>query len=156
MAHFPLLAAISRLRPEIWDAIIPHGPVNGRRVESVALNPQPLPPKDPHDIAVGAVSMANRVVHLAIEAQLRGENPAGWVGELVEDWCGTPWPRRWPWPWPGPRPDEGPFPEPWRIQEARIVGAIVFASAASRLGESDLRSAFRDGAERLAEAGLSG
>lgn len=32
----------------------------------------------------------------------------------LDDWCGTPWPRKpfpWPWPWPWPEPD--PHPDPW-------------------------------------------
>jgi hypothetical protein len=46
-------------------------------------------------------------------------------------------------------------PEPWDVRTARVVGAVIFASAASRLSSSDLRTAFADGADRLAEAALA-
>ena len=39
---------------------------------------------------------------------------------------------------------------------ARVVGAVVFASMASRLAEGDLRDTFAKGAERLSEAALGG
>ena len=46
MAHVNLLTLVAQIRPQAWDAIIPHGPrvaVNDRFAR-VALNPQPLPP----------------------------------------------------------------------------------------------------------------
>ena len=39
-----LLAVLGRINPAVWDAIIPHGPVGP--AARVALNPQPLPPKE--------------------------------------------------------------------------------------------------------------
>lgn len=149
-----LLSIIARAHPAIYDVIGDvRGPLVSGRWDLVALNPQPLPPS-PDPFLVGAATMVNNIVRIAVEAGVRGESSAGWVAELVEDWCGTPWPRKWPWPWPGPRPDEGPFPEPWKIQAARVIGAIAFASAGTRLAEGELSAALLDGAERLAEAAV--
>lgn len=145
------LALLGRIKPEIFDVFPPHGgPGLADRVESVALNPQPLPPHDP--LVPGALAMARRLGQLAVEADLRGEESAGWVSEIIDDWCRTPWPRRFPWPGPGPRPEEGPFPEPWVLNQGRVAGATVFATLAASLGEGALRDALATGAERLVHA----
>jgi hypothetical protein len=148
MSSYSLLALVARIHPAVWDAIDPRGPRFSSGLDAVALNPQPLPPRE--RFLVGAAEMAHDVGRLAVEANLKGET-TDFVYELVDDWCGTPWPRKWPSPWPGPRQEEGPFPDPWIVDEARVVGAVVFASVASRLPEGDLRSAFAQGAERLSE-----
>jgi hypothetical protein len=154
-----LLALIGRIHPGIWDAIIPHGPrvrvVSG--LEQAGLNPQPLPPREA--FFRGAAEMAHEVTRVAVATEENGggSSPA-FVSEIVDGWCGTPWPRTRPWPWPGPRPgteSTGPHPEPWDIQTARVIGAVIFASMASRLSEGDLRAAFAAGADRLAETALS-
>jgi hypothetical protein len=88
---------------------------------------------------------------MAVESEVRGESAVAFVSEFVDDWCGTPWPRRWPWPGPGTDPD----PHPWMVQTGRVVGAIVFASMGSRLAEGELRAAFLKGAEQLAETATS-
>jgi hypothetical protein len=147
-----LLKIIATIRPEAWDAIIPHSPAVVSRAELAALNPQPLPPRDA--FAVNAARMAHELVRIAIETEVRGESAAGFVTEFVDDWCGTPWPRKWPWPWPGPRPKEGSQPDPWDVSVGRVVGATVLASAGGRLGETKLAGAFLNGAEKLAEAAV--
>jgi hypothetical protein len=153
-----LLSIIGTIHPEIWDAVIPHGP----RVRVVsafdkaALNPQPLPPRE--TLLAGAAEMAHEVVRLAVTSEAQGISSSAFVSEIIDDWCGTPWPRKWPWPWPGPRPGtegEGPRPEPWDIQTARVIGAVIFASVSSRLSSGDLSTAFAEGADRLAEAALA-
>ena len=149
MSPIALLTLFGRIPPEALDAIIGQGPLSRSRGDLVSLNPQPLPPRDP--FFVGAAAMAQQVVGIAVEADVRDELPVDLVGQLVADWCETPWPRKWPWPGPGPRPDEGPHPEPWRVDVGRVIGAVVFASAASRLAEGKLRTALVEGAERLAE-----
>ena len=154
MRAVSLLSIVGRFPAEAWDAIIPHGPAFRARGDVVALNPQPLPPHDP--FLVGAAQMANELVRVAVEAQLREGSSVGWLSEIIEDWCATPWPRRWPWPGPGPRPDEGPLPDPWRIDVGRVIGAVVFASAGSRLADGELRTVLLDGAERLAEVAAPG
>jgi hypothetical protein len=145
-----VLALVGRTKKEIFDVFPPHGPLVRDRGDLASLNPQPLPPVDP-PLVVGAIAMSRRVAELAVEADVRGEAPAEWLGRLVSEWCETPWPRRWPYPGPGPAPEGGPHPEPWAVSEARIAGAVVFASVASRLGEGDLRAALADAAERLAD-----
>lgn len=157
-----LLAIISSLHPEGEDAIHPHGPVLRTRGELVALNPQPLPPREVR----AAIDLAKHLSHAALEAELSGERSAraeAFLVEMIDDWCGVPWPRKWPWPWPGPRPDEGPHPDPWipgqpdpwSVAQARVAAALVFASVGARLGEGSLRNVLLEGAERLAEAAVS-
>lgn len=145
-----VLALLGRTRPEIFDAFPPHGVGVLDRVGAVALNPQPLPPRDP--LVSGAVIMARRLAELAVESDVRGEAPAEWLTEVIEEWCATPWPRKWPWPGPGPGPEEGSRPEASSVNEARVAGAAVLASMAARLGDGDLREALAHGAERLADA----
>ena len=155
MNYSAILIQFSRINPAILDAIFPHGPAIRHRYDAVALNPQPLPPSPPPDeLQLEAGLMAREVVRLAVESDLRGEDSARMVSELIEDWCGTPWPRKWPFPWPGPGPMDGPHPDPWRVNTARIIGAVVFASYASRLGEGALRDALTEGAERLAQVAV--
>lgn len=149
-----VLSLVARLHPAIWDAIHPQGPVFQRLADRVALNPQPLPP-GPDPFLLAAARMSSDFAGLAVAADVRGESSKEWVRELIDDWCGTPWPRKWPWPWPGPRPDEGRVVDPELVSQARMVGAIIFASLGTRLAEGDLSSTFVDGAERLVEAAVS-
>jgi hypothetical protein len=145
-----LLALISRAKPEVFDVFPPYDREVLDRLDAVALNPQPLPPRDP--LVIGAILMSRRLVQLAVEADVRGDEPAEWLGRIIEEWCGTPWPSKWPWPGPGPGPEDGPFPDPWAVSQARTMGAVVLASTAARLGAGDLRDVLATSAERLAEA----
>ncbi len=159
MSYSRLLSIIGRIHPQAWDAIIPHGPrlrvLAG--VERVALNPQPLPPREA--FLLSAAELAHDLVRAAVATEMRGEPSSALVTEIIDDWCGTLWPRKWPWPWPGPRPGEGPesgpLPDPWDVKTAQIIGAVVFASMASRLSEGDLSTALSDGADRLTETVLA-
>jgi hypothetical protein len=146
------LSVVARIRPEVWDAIVPHGPRFRARGDLVALNPQPLPPAEA--FLVGAAEMAHEFLRVALESDVRGDSAAGFVRDFLDDWCATPWPRKWPWPWPGPRPDEGPLPDPWVVQSGRVIGAIIFASVGSRLADGELKAVFSEGADRLAEAAI--
>lgn len=153
MRTIDILVAIGKIPPQAWDAIVPHGPLTkygAGILEKVALNPQPLPPKAA--VSVAAVELAQRVSQMAIEANVRGENPAGWVSELLDDWCGTGWPKKWPWPPGGPDPD----PDPVYFKDGQLMGAVVLADVASRLRDGELRGVFEKGAERLAEVALGG
>ena len=150
MRIIDLLASIGRLPPQAWDAIIPMWDGAHSRLETVALNPQPLPPAEA--FIVGAARMAHDVARAAIKAQVGGHSSEKFVSELIDDWCGTHWPHKWPSPWPGPRFGDGPQPEPWVVNLARISGAIVFANYGTRLGKGALGEVFMAGAERLAEA----
>ena len=165
MSYGSLLAIIGRIHPEVWD-LIWQGPLARSSspqvrfvsaLDRVALNPQPLPPREA--LLAGAAEMAHEIAGLAVASEAQGTSSAAFVSEVIDDWCGTPWPRKWPWPWPGPRPGtegEGPQPDPWDVRTARVVGAVIFASVASRLSSGDLTTAFAEGAERLAEAALAG
>ncbi len=144
-----VLALLGKVNPEIFDVFPPHSLGVADRVEAVTLNPQPLPPRDP--LVTGAIFMSRRLTQIAVEADVRGEDSAGWLAQIIDEWCGTPWPGKWPRPGPAPIPEGGPQPEPWAVNEARIAGAVVFASMASRLGDGDLQTALASGAERLAE-----
>lgn len=151
-----LLAHLGRIDPRAWDAIIPHGPViRGSRGDKVSLNPQPLPPVDTFQFEAALV--AHEVVGLALEFDARDGGGSGLVGQVTDDWCGTPWPRKWPWPWPGPRPRrgvDGPQPDPWAVNTGRIVAAVVFASYATRLDDGELTTALEAAAEQLAKAAV--
>ena len=155
MSYARLLSIVARMPPAAWDAIIPHGPRLGgaSRGDLVALNPQPLPPRDP--FLEGAAELAHEAVRTAVGMSMRGESPAGFLHELVADWCDTPWPRKWPWPWPGPRPEEGPRPEPWQVNAGRVVGAVIFASAGTRIADGELQGTLIEMAQRLAETAVS-
>ena len=160
-----LLAVLGRINPAVWDVIIPHGPVSSRSsavrafapgVDAVALNPQPLPPKELFHRASAAV--AHDIAFAAISAQAAGSDAAGRiVSDAVDDWCGTrprpfPWPHPWPFPWP---PEPEPNPD-WDIAESRLVGALTLASVASRLQDGPARDALAKGAEQLLDVALEG
>lgn len=147
-----ILALLASAHPEALDRGHPHGAGRYDPGEEVFLNPQPLPPVE---LAAAAARMSHRIATLAVEADLRNESPASWVSEVIDDWCGTYWPRKWPWPGPGPGPEDGPQPQPWSISMARLSGAAVFASVAARLGEGELSQVMARGAERLAEAAVA-
>jgi hypothetical protein len=148
-----VLHLVARLHPSIWDVINPHGPAVQQIADRVTLNPQPLPP-GPDPFVLAAARMANEFAGLAVAADIRRESPKEWVAEFVDDWCGTPWPSKWPWPWPSPRPDHDTAVDPDTVSQARLVGAIIFASLGSRLGDRDLSATFLDGAEQLVEAAV--
>jgi hypothetical protein len=149
-----LLAVLGRIPPEVWDVIVGQDPSARHRGDQMSLNPQPLPPRE--EFLLGAAEMAHALVGIAVEADIRGDSAVNVLSEVVEEWCATPWPRKWPWPGPGPRPDEGPSPDPWRINVGRAIGAVVFASVASRLGEGEVRTNLVKSAENLAEVAARG
>jgi hypothetical protein len=146
-----LLAVLGRINPAVWDAIIPHGPA-----VRVALNPQPLPPKEAFLAASAAT--AHDIATAAIYTEAAGLDTAPrLVAEAVDDWCGNsprpiPWPHHWPLPWP---PEPEPHPD-WDIAASQVVGALSLASAASRLGDGPARDALAKGAEQLLDVALGG
>jgi hypothetical protein len=157
-----LLAVLGKINPAVWDAIIPHGPVQHRSVvrslrpgaELVALNPQPLPPAE--SFLVESAAVAHDIAYAAISAQAAGTDAVSRiVGEAIDEWCGThprpiPWPRPWPFPWP---PEPEPHPD-WDVGASRVVGALSLASVAARLDDGPARDALAKGAEQLLEVGL--
>ncbi|SHW55054.1 Uncharacterised protein [Mycobacteroides abscessus subsp. abscessus] len=121
-----------------------------------ALQPQPLPPVEQFEVA--AAVMAHEFTRLAIEANITGSGGREVIEEMIDDWCGTPWPLKWPLPKPPigpvphPRPNERPVPDPWVTQTGRMIGALVLSDIGSRLGQGDLREAMLAGAIRLSQA----
>ncbi|MBK8447121.1 MAG: hypothetical protein IPL41_10705 [Micropruina sp.] len=118
------LALIIALNPKAAD-VIPRGPLAVRIAASfrggdeVALNPQPLPPKE---IDLGWQAM-QRVAGAAIARD--GGFGGSFLSE-IEEWCGTGWPRRWPKGWPvgGPQPDP-------RANAQVLLGALLAAAELS-------------------------
>jgi len=115
-----------------------------------SLNPQPLPP---HGAGRMLMSLMERGIII-----VSGRDPSAQEAFLqdVEDWCGTPWPRRWPWIGPGPVPE--PHPEAGRHDDfgraARVGGALAAAEIAARYPEGELKDVFEKAAQRLTEAAL--
>jgi hypothetical protein len=146
-----LLAVLGRINPAVWDAIIPHGPVGP--AARVALNPQPLPPKEA--MLRASAEVAHDIASAAVFAAAAGGEPGRLVSEVIDDWCGTrprpfPWPHPFPFPWP---PEPEPHPD-WDIGASRVVGALTLAQVASRMEDGPARDALAKGAEQLLDAGL--
>jgi len=156
-----LLVSLGKINPAIWDAIIPHGPVlsvisKSSPASEVALNPQPIPPREKLELASAWV--AKEIARAAIAAEAAGSDGASTiVARAIDDWCGTPH-GRLPIPWPGP------WPYPWTLDDvdadldidsSRVVGALTLASVASRMADGEARAALAKGAEQLLEVGLS-
>jgi len=110
--HRSLISIIARRNPSIWEEIIgPLGPL--RRIDAVALNPQPLPPiaraalnpqPIPPGVEYGALVGAELVRAAGLAQLLRV--PFELVAEEIcpppRKWPPIPWP---PAPWP-PRDDD--------------------------------------------------
>lgn len=158
-----LLAAMGRINPAAWDAIIPHGPVQrlataSSLADEVALNPQPLPPREELQFAAATVAGEIAAAAIGAEAAGMGEEAHRIVDQAIDEWCGTgtghhrfPWPHPWPVPWYL----QDPEPQQWAVETARLVGALTLASTASRMTSGPARDALAHGAEQLAEAALS-
>jgi len=151
-----ILTILSTFPPEAFDAIIPHRHRRFARagltdrVDLVSLNPQPLPPVE--RFLVASAELAHDIGRLAVETDLTNGGGSDLVRELVDDWCGTGWPRRWPFPWPGP----GPRPDEVGLAGGRLAGAIVLASLGERMPGTDLGAAFSEASQKLAEVAQQG
>ncbi len=151
-----VLGVLAEAHPAVYDIwprldVFASGSWRTTVGEAVALNPQPLPPLtgiDPY--VLGAHRMAVRLAELAVDSQIRGEGTE-FLDACVEEWCGTPWPRRFPLPVPGPGPGDGPHPDPWKVAAGRALTALVFTSYGARLSGTDLGVQFGRVAEKLAE-----
>ena len=90
---------VAKIRPEAWDAIIPHGP-------KVSLASRE------YMIAIALKGFSSELGKRAGTQKLAsiqktlvnfaGEQLAADYGD--DDWCGTPWPRKFPLPFPEPDP----------------------------------------------------
>lgn len=134
---------VAKIHPEAWDAIIPRYVGAGRRFgDEVALNPQPLPPRDPE---VGARLLADLLDRAIIVVGGREDVTGRFLAD-VEDWCGTGWPRWFP----------KPPPPPWGRDEREVfTGAALQAAVLAGQFEHhpELQEALLAAAEQLASAG---
>lgn len=151
-----ILSIIAKRHPEIWDAINPHSLSDlvalnpqplppkeiGRRFDLASLNPQPLPPGPPDEMfGRHLVQMAYLADTLGLELRPLDEWSTYDDGEL--DTMGRPDPRLaaflhwlrvhgWRWPWPPPPdPREGPQPDPWRTDVQQNLLAGIALGIAS-------------------------
>ena len=156
-----LLAVLGKINPAVWDAIIPHGPLVARGAAvrrfsagaEVALNPQPLPPKEALLRRLGGGGARHRV-----RRRSAPRPPAATPRRLVSSGdrrlvrhaptpFPIPWPRPWPFPWP---PEPGAAPGLGHRRLARRSARSRLASG--RLadgGGPGARDALAKGAEQL-------
>jgi hypothetical protein len=180
---FQMLRLLARFRPQIWDAIDPHGPLFAsplrsvilRRGDEVALNPQPLPPIDQLRLAVmlnpqplppierlqvAVHQTAHAVANAAIAARWAGRDSRELLQSVADDWCPTPpspvipWPKDWPFPWPPGEPY--PIAPEFVTPAMQAEAAMIFQSYASGIGNEELSAAFSGLADRLVDAALQG
>jgi hypothetical protein len=157
-----LLRVLARLHPNLWELLHPHVPLvrdRARPGDEVALNPQPLPPKEL--LRFETVRVATAAAEAAIAAQLAGRDAGEVLQVVVDDWCPTspgrviPWPRHWPHPWP---PGE-PYPIVEDLeglaQAVQAQAAVVFGAYAEGIADEQLAASFARIADRLEEAALS-
>ena len=146
-----LIDVIARRFPQIWDVI---GALNP--ADLVALNPQPLPPRERFVRAVGealvarAEQMADMATAFADGSEERGAAlVGGYVGRLVDDWCGTGYRPRWPFPGPPPW---------WFAQEVDGRDILVLGSVLDEAGKQasapGVARVFDEAAGKLATTGL--
>ncbi|WP_157556044.1 hypothetical protein [Nocardia acidivorans] len=142
MSYSKLLAIAARLHPQIWEVIAPCGPARQKRLtasERVSSESQSIPPG--LEFLAGVAELAHGDVRTALALNTAVNSaPADavdYITGITLDWqeCGTRWPC---WPWPGPFPgggsEDGPYPLPWDVAPIKVIVAVVFASAAARLG----------------------
>jgi hypothetical protein len=163
MKNAALFASVlSRISPEAFDAIFPHGPVlksrfgAGRGAEvSSDLNPQPLPPGE--RLVLASAEVARHIAFAAISAEAGGQDGAARiVSAAIDDWCGNgrpPIPIPWPGPWPFPFALDA-LPRDLDVVTSRVVGALSLAAVASRVAPGRVHDALEGGAERLLDAAL--
>ena len=129
------LYLIGKINPQAWDAIIPHGP----KVSSAARE---------YMVAMALKGFSAELNNRAVSGRL-----ASIQKKLVEsagprlvadygddDWCGTPWPRRFPFPFPMPDPFPSfsfsdvmlnPQPLPPKALQKEIGGYLLLLSEAT-------------------------
>jgi hypothetical protein len=142
------LRNLARIMPEIWDVI-----GGGGRLESVALNPQPLPPRWAFGVEFIRLA-ADRMVLIqeAADAIRAGDDRGiivvgGRVSELVDFVCGNHFPRRIP-----PRP--GPDPDPRLTGQELVLMGGALVGYSKTVANGALAEEFTAAGERLIDAGL--
>ena len=149
--HRALAQLIARLRPEAWDAVIPHGPPSvfgprpepwrqamADRLSMVALNPQPLPPGELYAMALSDALIQEVFGYEAMGHVLGGRATANAAGLAVraiaefEELCPR-WPR-WPRTWPPPPPPPWPHEEMTQSELLFVAGNFLAAADIAREG----------------------
>jgi hypothetical protein len=138
------LRRLAEIKPEVWDGI-------DDRLASVALNPQPLPPrwKFPIEFARAALDRFETIHETA--QIIGGENGGdraiivvgGKISELVDEVCGTNFPKKYPIP--PPRGGD--------LGEELIVMGMEFIRGARRISNSELRGQFAAAGRQLIQEG---
>jgi hypothetical protein len=147
-----LLGLIARRVPAIFDVI--GGGLNIG--DKVALNPQPLPPRERFIIRLGE-AVADRAEQLAEVALALGDRGSeqgiiivsGYVNRLVDDWCGTGYRPKWPFPGPPPWWFTGEVSG----RDSIVLGAILH-QASRRAYDPVVAEALETAADKLAQSGV--
>ena len=131
------LYLIGKLKPAAWDAIIPHGPK-----VSIASRE--------YMIAIALKGFSAELNNRAVARKLTGIQQAlvKFASERLaesfgdDDWCGTPWPKKFPSPFPDPDPTPwfsfsevmlNPQPLPPKALQKEIGGYLLMLSEATTL-----------------------
>ena len=137
------LRNLARIKPEAWDGI-------DDRFSSVALNPQPLPPrwKFPIEFARAAI---DRFETIQEAAELIGRDNGGdrgiivvggRISELVDEVCGNNFGKKWPIP-----------PRGGQLTEELIFMGLEFIKGSKNVANPELSSQFANAGRRLIEEG---
>ena len=130
-----LLYLIGKMNPKAWDAIIPHGP----KVSAAARE---------YMIAMALKGFSAELSNRAVSGRLasiqkmlvKSAGPRLVADYGDDDWCGTPWPKRFPFPFPEPDPFPwfsfsdvmlNPQPLPPRALQKEIGGYLLLLSEAT-------------------------
>lgn len=151
------------LPPGPWDPVIRAAlerlPALTRarsRLEEVALNPQPLPPRLAFLVSAAQTFVARATLleeFVGADTSDIEQNGiiivSGYIERFADDWCGNGF--RLKWPFPGPRPN-------WFASELDGVDLLVlstqFEQAARQSFGDELRGSLHRAAARFAQAGL--
>jgi hypothetical protein len=147
------LDLIAKRFPQIYDVI-----GGGQNLaDKVALNPQPLPPRERFITTLGEalIDRAEQLAEAAGAIGSRGEEQGiivvgGYVNRLVDDWCGTGYRPKWPFPGPPPW---------WFVQEVAARDTLILAATlhhgAQQAYDPVTQRALEEGAEKLVQSGLN-
>ncbi|MFZ0063929.1 MAG: hypothetical protein WAL47_17990 [Pyrinomonadaceae bacterium] len=142
------LRNLGQTRPEVYDII-------GDRLNRVALNPQPLPPRWAFGVEFLRLA-ADRLVAIQETADVINNGSeqgiivvGGRVSELVDFVCGNNFPKRFP-----PIPPPGPDPDPrLRGDELVLMGAEL-TRYSKTIANKVLGRELTAAGEKLIDAGL--
>ena len=134
--------------PEMWDVIGGAG-----RFESVALNPQPLPPRWAFSVEFIRLA-ADRLVMIQETADLINAGNergiivvGGKISELVEFVCGNHFPRRIP-------PPPGPDPDPRLTGQELVLMGVELVRHSKSVANERLAGELTAAGEKLLDTGL--